>query len=152
MFDLIQSLMKLSLCLLRKENSMERELLHNSIQCPDGTILVSRHQHDFVEHKQDDGREYFLDGGLAYSRIGYSDNDYIDLCIYTDQPHEEIREGFEWGSSFDKDMNRLPATEYIKLKDITNDHLESIFKLLSNSDGGKIMDVILNEMQYRNLL
>ena len=152
MFDLIQSLMRLSLCLLRQENNMERELLHNSIQCPDGTILVSRSQHNFVEHKQEDGREYFVDGGLAYNRIGYSDEEYIDLCIYADQPHEEIREVFEWGRSFDKDMHRLPKTEYIKLKDITDSHLENIFKLLSDSNGGKIMDVILNEMQYRNLL
>ena len=131
---------------------MERELLHNSIQCPDGTILVSRHRHDFVEHKQVDGREYFVDGGLQYSRVGFSDEDYKDLCIYSDQPHEEIREGFEWGRNFDKDMNRLPEVEYIKLKDITDEHLNNIFKLLCNSDGSKLMDVFFHEMQYRNLL
>ena len=31
---------------------MERELLYNSIQTPDGTVLVSRHGHDFSEHTQ----------------------------------------------------------------------------------------------------
>lgn len=39
---------------------MERELLVNKIRCPDGTILESRHRHDFKQHIQDDGREYFI--------------------------------------------------------------------------------------------
>jgi len=127
---------------------MERELLHNSIQCPDGTILVSRSRHNFVAHTQEDGRKYFTDGGLEYTRIGFSHNDYIDLCIYTDQPHEEIREGFEWGRSFDKDMNRLPKTEYIKLKDITDNHLEAILSFVIGE--GKIRKVFVDEKEFRN--
>ncbi len=128
------------------------ELLHNSIQCPDGTILVSRSGHDFCSHKQEDGREYFVDGGLGYQRVGYSDEEYKDLSIYVGQPHEEIREGFEWGNSFDKDMNRLPETSYIKLKDINDDHLEAIWDMFCKGKGDKIMDVIFNEMNYRELL
>ena len=36
-------------------------LLYNAIKCPDGTLIVSRHQHDFQMHRQKDGREYYVD-------------------------------------------------------------------------------------------
>ena len=39
-----------------------RQLLVNKIQCPDGTIIQSKHQHDFVQHTQEDGREYAVVG------------------------------------------------------------------------------------------
>lgn len=40
-------------------------LLYNAIKCPDGTLLVSRHQHDFQMHRQKDGREYYVDCPLS---------------------------------------------------------------------------------------
>lgn len=60
----------------------EKKLIRNAIQCPDGTIIESKHRHDFVLHRQEDGREYFVDGGLDYQRIGYSDNEYKNLSEY----------------------------------------------------------------------
>jgi hypothetical protein len=129
---------------------MERELLHNSIKTPDGTILVSRHGHDFSEHTQEDGRSYFTDGGLDYQRIGFSDEEYTDLSIYTDDTHEKIREGFEWGSNFDKDMNRLPKTIYLKLKDITDNHLNALLEWTKEGYPAKIRNVFINEKDFRD--
>ena len=40
-----------------------RELVYNAIQTPDGTILRSRHRHDYVTHKDANGKTYMLDGG-----------------------------------------------------------------------------------------
>ena len=129
----------------------EPKLLHNSIQCPDGTILVSRHRHDFVEHKQEDGREYFIDGRLEYQRVGYSDRDYTNLAVYEGDNHTLIRERFEWGKNFEKDMNRLPETIYLKLKDITQDHLVALIEYTNGTYNTRIHKVFVDELEYRNL-
>ena len=125
-------------------------LLHNSIMCPDGTVLVSKHQHDFQMHVQEDGREYFVDGGLQYQRIGYSDKEYTNLCVSSDDPHEKIREPFEWARNFDKDMNKLPRPEVIKLKDITDDHLIALVEWTKDSYPKEIHKVFVDEVEYRN--
>jgi hypothetical protein len=117
--------------------------------CPDGTVLVSRHQHDFQMHKQQDGREYFVDGGLLYQRIGYSDNEYTNLCVYSDDLHEKIRELFEWIRHFDKDMNKLPQPETIKLKDITDDHLVALVEWTNSGYPKEIHKVFVDEIEYR---
>ena len=126
-------------------------LLHSCIQCPDGTLLVSRHQHDFVQHIQADGREYFLDGGLQYQRIGYSDQEYINMSAYAEDPHTLIRERFEWGNRFDKDMKPLPKMVYIKLKDITCDHLIALVEYTSSDYPEHIHKVFQDELAYRSL-
>ena len=125
-------------------------LLHNSIMCPDGTVLVSKHQHDFQMHKQQDGREYFVDGGLQYQRIGYSDKEYVDLSVYSEEPHEKIREYFEWTRNFDKDMNKLPEPEIIKLKDITDDYLMKLVEWTNCECHKEIHKVFVDEIEYRN--
>lgn len=128
---------------------IERELLHNSIQCPDGTILVSRHQHDCHQHRQDDGRLYMVDGGLSYRRIQSSDGKHTDLAVYTDDNHCKIREYFEWGSNFDKEGNRLPNTIYRKLKDITGDHLIALIDWTKAGYPDKIHNVFKDELEWR---
>lgn len=124
-------------------------ILHNSIMCPDGTILVSKHRHDFQQHKQEDGREYFVDGGFDYQRIGYSDHNYVNLSVYSDEPHEKIREHFEWTRNFDKDMNKLLKPEVVKLKDITDDHLNALVKWTKEGYPEEINKVFVDEVQYR---
>lgn len=128
---------------------MTKQLLHNSIQCPDGTILVSRHQRDFVSHTQKDGREYFTDGGLAYQRIGFSDKEYTDLSVHVGDPHEKTREGFTWGRSYDKDMNPLPKPELVLLRDITDDHLKALVKWTETGYTKYINRVFIDETKWR---
>jgi len=125
-------------------------LLYNAIKCPDGTLLVSRHQHDFQMHRQKDGREYFVDGGLAYQRIGHSDTEYINLSVYTHDLHEKIREHFDWIRHFDKDMNKLPQPEIIKLKDITDEHLMKLVEWTDTGFHKEIHKVFVDEVEYRN--
>ena len=43
-------------------------ILSNRMRTPDGTILESKHRHDYVTHLDANGREYMLDGGLDYVR------------------------------------------------------------------------------------
>lgn len=78
-------------------DNKERFLLVNSIQTPDGTILVSRHRHDFICHEDSvTGTRYCIDGGSEYIRWS-TGGDYKNLCVYSDDPHEMIRAGVERG-------------------------------------------------------
>lgn len=126
------------------------QLLVNKIKCPDGTVLTSRHRHDFQMHVQDDGREYFIDGGLAYQRIGFSDQEFEDLSCYVGDPHEKIREHFEWTRVFDANSERLPEPEVILLKDITDDHLEALVHWTAEDYPEYIHQVFVDEQAWRN--
>lgn len=120
---------------------MHNRLIYNAIKTPDGTILESKHRHDFVTYKDKNGNTYGVDGGLDYSRrIGYME-DCEDLSIYDDGTHETRRKYLFWGRSFDKDMNRLPVTEYITIQNMTTDHIQAII------DGGYSR----NNSYYENL-
>ena len=124
-------------------------LLHNSIQCPDGTILVSKHRYDFKSHTQEDGREYFVDGGLDYQRIGYSDKEYVDLSVRSDDPHEEIREHFEWVRRMNEQGQMLPKPEVVKLKDITDSHLMALVEYTKEGYPEEINKVFVDEIEFR---
>lgn len=125
-------------------------LLHNSIQCPDGTILVSNYRYDFKSHTQEDGREYTLDGGLDYQRIGYSDKEYIDLSVRSEDPHEKIREHFEWTRCMNEQGQMLPKPEIVKLKDITDSHLLALVKWTKEGYPEEINKVFIDEVAFRN--
>ncbi len=61
-----------------------KKLIRNAIQTPDGTILESRHIHDYVCHTDKNGHYYAVDGGLSYlKRIGLAD--YIELSEWTEE-------------------------------------------------------------------
>ena len=87
---------------------------------------------------------------MLYQRIGYSDNEYINLCVYSDDQHEKIREHFEWTRTFDKDMNKLPQPEIIKLKDIQDDHLMKLVEWTNSGCPKEIHKVFVDEVEYRN--
>ena len=131
----------------------QRELLYNAIRCPDGTVIQSRHRHDYVEHTQADGSIYLVDGGLGYnSRYGGTNIELIELLqVYTDDPHEKIREVFEWGSYLDKEGNPLGVTIYRKLKDLEDGHVVALVKWTSDSYPTKINKVFVDEMRWRGL-
>jgi hypothetical protein len=74
---------------------MERQLILNRIQTPDGTILTSNHRHDYVCHTDKNGLYYFLDGGRDYRRMSnHEEAPHIDLAVYSDAPFKVIREHF----------------------------------------------------------
>lgn len=126
-----------------------RQLLVNKIMCPDGTVLQSFHRYDYKEHVQEDGDEYFIDGGLEYQRYGGTSVDkIINLAVYTDSPHEIIRQEVVWGNRFDKNMNPLPEIRWIPIKDLTNDHLVAVYYHTQTGVYNKIM---LDEINYRDL-
>ena len=68
-----------------------QQIVHNAIQTPDGTIIESRHRHDYVEYIDANGNEYMVDGGTDYLRRGYTVADYTEMSLYEDDDIEVIR-------------------------------------------------------------
>ena len=119
-------------------------ILVNQAMTSDGTRLVSRSRHDFVQHKYEDGSTCFIDGGLDYVRAGG-----VGLTlttITTDNTIEEIREVFEWGSYGEDGLSGL---KWIKLKDIEDDHIKAILTLPYLSEPMRIM--FKREQSFRSL-
>lgn len=99
-----------------------RSILVNKWRTPDGTLLHSKHVHDYVSHKDKvSGETYFIDGGASYCRMSVNAVPMTNECIYEDDPIEKIRE--DYGR-----MTIDPTTKtskYKLLKDMSNEHLEN---------------------------
>ena len=61
---------------------MEAKLLAQRIQTPDGTILHSKHRHDYVTHTDANGETYMVDGGFEYRRGIVNKQPAKDVCVY----------------------------------------------------------------------
>lgn len=120
-----------------------RILVANRWMSPDGTILHSKHRHDYVQHIDTlTGNLAFVDGGTDYIRIG-GDQPLIDMCVYTDDPHEKIRDAFVWGARRDSSL------EYIKLKDLETGHIRNILDTQPQIIGTYVETIMNAELEYR---
>ena len=105
-----------------------KKLIHNAIRTPDGTVLVSNSVHDYQTHKDKNGKTYMIDGGREYVHSSaHGDEEY--LTMYSDEPHERIREVFTWGT-YGK-MGDQPL-KYVALKDLSNNHVAAILETQSH--------------------
>lgn len=101
----------------------EPALIANRIRTPDGTILQSYNRHDFKSHLDANGETYVVDGGLDYlRRSGGHTVRFEDLSVYSDDPHEMIREAMHWGT---RGVDGKESLRYIALKDMTTDHIQA---------------------------
>lgn len=124
-----------------------KHLICSRIKTPDGTILTSRHRHDFVQHYDvlaDD--TYFIDGGGDYFRTTVNKIPSSNVSIYSTSPFELIRENMYRGT-FDKDGDRI----WKPISKCSNEHLKNI--LTYNEEHG-VSDVyytwvIERELEYR---
>ena len=125
------------------------QMVYSALRCPDGTLLVSRHTHNYMAHEQEDGRYYALDGGLDYRRVISPDHKHEDIALTVSSPHKEVREVFTWGNWLDKDGAKLPKIRYILLKDITLDHLNALIDYTKEGYPWYINLLFLREKQWR---
>lgn len=129
---------------------MKKELLVSRIQTPDGTILTSKHVHDYVCHDDVISKEhYILDGGSEYQRTSLNVVKAKDISIYTDSPFEEIREHLCRGT-YDKNGNHV----WIPLKDMTAQHLFNCIlyrqnELKDDEEINKFKQQYIRELAYR---
>lgn len=102
-------------------------IVRNSIQTPDGTILLSRYRHDFALHDDQNGETYMIDGGLDYLRRSVNHEKATDLSIFLEDGHECVRSALEWGTFA---MSADQTLSWIRLKNMATPHIEAC--LLSN--------------------
>lgn len=122
----------------------ERRLIANRWQCPDGTILESKHRHDYVQHLDKvTGNVYALDGGLNYIR--YTPG-MIDVSVYTDSPHELQREFFTWGTRGQHGKQKLKR---VALRDMSTEHIKNVLLNCSSYLDEHIIEVFKTELEYR---
>ena len=125
----------------------ERQVIYSAWRTPDGTILHSRHRHDYQEHYDSISKEwYILDGGNDYQRCSINTVPPEDLTLYADDPHEKIREVFVW-KSYGKNFSQ-PEGVYTLLKDLTDDHLGNIIATQTHLPQ-YILEMFSNEVKYR---
>lgn len=101
----------------------EKRLVRNSIRTPDGTVLISRHRHNFVSHLDKNGEEYELDGGLEYIRGSINTIAAEDLFVYDDEPFEVLRNVLERGGR--GKLGDQPL-KYVVLSNIDDEWLQAI--------------------------
>ena len=122
-----------------------RKLIVNRWKSPNGEILESRSRHDIVF----DSSGNFIDGGIdGYVRLGGSVGGWESLCVYSDDPHEKIREVLSWGS-YGRDGKQ--EKRYILLKCLTDEHLYAILRTQSHIKDTPIEKVLKDEQEYRKV-
>jgi hypothetical protein len=120
-------------------------MVRNALRTPDGTILRSRHRHDYVTHKDANGKEYMLDGGLDYVRCSANGDEEM-LVVTLAEPHEEVREACDWGTY---GINGDQPLSYITLCDMTTAHIEAVLKNVPSINPA-IKIAMERELVYRN--
>lgn len=102
-------------------------ILRNSLRCPDGTELISRHRHDYVEHTDANGKVYMVDGGTDYLKRS-ANGDEIDTSIVvsdTDYKENIVRENLMWGTYGKYGTGPL---RYVALKDMETEHIRAVLE------------------------
>lgn len=124
----------------------EPKLLANRIITPDGTMLQSYHRHDYKTYTDANGKEYMVDGGLEYRRgIIHEDAPPKDACVYSDDPHEVIRDAFHWGTR-GKDGGLFVT--YKPISSLSNMHIHNIIMTQTHVPD-HIGNAFVNEEIYR---
>ena len=124
---------------------MSKFLVANRVMTPDGTILQSMNNHDFICHTDNNGKEYCIDGGLSYSRILGDVEDLVLLHVYNTDPFDKIREAFHWGTYGPKGDQPL---KYKALKDLSIGHIKAIIDTQTHLQSW-MLDIFKNELKYR---
>jgi hypothetical protein len=124
----------------------EPRIVSNRIRTPDGTILESIHRHDYKTYVDDNGLEYMVDGGLDYLRRNvHDDAPHEEWSVYSNDPHEVIREVFKWGT---RGKDGKQPLIYVPLKDLTTDHIVAILETQDHIQQ-YIRNIFLDEMIFR---
>ena len=123
----------------------EKRIVVNRIKTPDGTILTSRHVHDYVTYLDNNGEEYMVDGGHQYLRRNVNIEPFTELSIFSDAPFEVIRQNWEWGT-YGKNSDQ--PLSFVKLSDMSDAHVNAL--LGERYVPEYIRDFLFDEMAYRH--
>ena len=120
-------------------------IVSNRIKTPDGTILVSRSVHDYVDYKDKVTGGYFaVDGGHEYLKRNFNGR-YEEMSVHTNDNFQLIRYVMEWGTYGIKGDQPL---QYRTLMHMSNSHIEAILKTQPHVRGWA-KKIFLKELKYR---
>ena len=127
---------------------MNRQLLVNKIKTPDGTILESRHRHDYKEYVDClSGETYIVDGGHDYIRRSVNTAPYEEMSLYDDDDFELIREHFTWGTYGESGKEKL---KYVALKNLDIQHIHNLIGYLEmRGFQSHVLLLMIKELEYR---
>lgn len=118
-------------------------IIRNALRTPDGTVIRSRHRHDYVTHTDANGKEYMVDGGIDYIRRS-ANGDEEDMVVTTEDSFEEVRQACDWGTY---GINGDQPLSYIKLCDMETAHIEAVLQNVS-----RINPAIKTSMEHELML
>ncbi len=132
---------------------MKHLLVANKWRTPDGTLLWSKHRHDYVNHEDSNGDYYFIDGGNDYIRMSKNEIPMKDECVYADDPFEEVRQN-EFRGALIKEDNGNMYHKFIPIRCMSDAHLcNTITYVLKGVKELKHYDIHLHlyvkELMYR---
>ena len=112
----------------------DKQLIVNAFQTPDGTIIESRHRHDYVTHLDKNGLEYMTDGGTDYVRCSVNPTSPAkSLCVYEDDDFELIRTSFKRGS---RGINGDEPLTYVPLSEMNDNWLQATIDYIGDERVG----------------
>lgn len=120
------------------------ELVRNALKTPDGTIIESRHRHDFVTHIDKNGKEYMVDGGLDYIRRSRN-GDEEDMCVTTEDSFEKVRHVCAWGTY---GINGDQPLQYKTIAEMDTAHIEAVLQTVKHIRP-MIKTIMQNELKFR---
>ncbi|MEZ8095520.1 hypothetical protein ACED51_15600 [Photobacterium swingsii] len=122
-----------------------KHIVLNRIKTPDGTILISRHRHDYVTYVDKNGETYMVDGGMDYLKRNVNNPPFEELSIYSDAPHENIRQGFYWGT---RGKDGSQPVEFKPLKALDTEHIEAIIQTQTHQPNWRV-EIFKAELAFR---
>lgn len=120
-------------------------LVYSALRTPDGTIIESRHRHDYKTYTDANGKTYMIDGGLEYIRSSINgDEEYITVTL--DDPHKIVREVVKWGT---RGKNGDEPYRTVKLSEMSNAHIKACIETQPGMYP-QVKQAMINEIAYRD--
>lgn len=119
-------------------------LILNAIRTPDGTVLVSKHRHDYRTHLDANGKTYMIDGGLNYLRCS-AHADQVSLALYDDEPHEVQSAILTWGTfglRGDQPLKDVPVNQ------METSHIKAVLRECHPTR--VLKNCMIKELEFRN--
>lgn len=107
-------------------------LIQNAVYITDKDIYLKSHgTHDFITHIFEDGKEFFIDGGLSYKRVGGDYDELIqtgriqDYTLTEKSMMLDLHQKLLWGT---RGISGRVPLQYRPIMSFTHDHLCAIVK------------------------
>lgn len=128
------------------ETDEDPKIICNQMITPDGTVLISHHRHDFVQHVDTlTGETYMNDGGTDYLRRSQNEVPAEDFTIWSTDSFERKRLYARWGT---RGKNGDQPLRWIPVASMTNEHLLAVIQTQTHARKDYI-DLMKEEYLYR---